>query len=64
MKCKYFEKETGNKYCSNYLGPQIVWAYGEGTIIKHNCKDKCKYVDCKKLEELQGLKRGWLIDIK
>ena len=21
-------------------------------------KDKCKYIDCKKLEELQGLKRG------
>lgn len=59
MKCKYFKKETGDKYCSNYLGPQIVGAYGEGTIIKHNCKDKCKYVDCKKLEELQGLKRGW-----
>ena len=40
MKCKYFKKETGDKYCSNYLGPQIVGAYGEGTIIKHNCKDK------------------------
>lgn len=32
MKCKYFKKETGDKYCSNYLGPQIVGAYGEGTI--------------------------------
>lgn len=51
-------RKLGDKYCSNYLGPQIVGAYGEGTIIKHNCKDKCKYIDCKKLEELQGLKRG------
>lgn len=58
MKCKYFKKENGDKYCSNYLGPQVIGSCEKGTIIKHNCKDKCKYVDCKKLEELQGLKRG------
>ena len=58
MKCKYFKKEASDKYCSNYLGPQVIGACEKGTIIKHNCKDKCKYVDCKKLEELQVLKRG------
>lgn len=58
MKCKYFKKEASDKYCSNYLGPQVIGACEKGTSIKHNCKDNCKYVDCKKLEELQGLKRG------
>lgn len=56
MKCKYFKKEASDKYCSNYLGPQVIGAYEKGTIIKHNCKDKCKYVDCKKFEKLQGIK--------
>lgn len=58
MKCKYFKKEASDKYCSNYLGPQVIGTCEKGTSIKHNCKDKCKYVDCNKLEELQGLKRG------
>lgn len=58
MKCKYFKKEASDKYCSNYLGPQVIGTCEKGTSIKHNCKDKCKYVDCNKLEELQVLKRG------
>ena len=58
MKCKYFKKESDDKYCSNYLGPQIIGLYGEGTIIKHNCKDRCKYADCNKFEKSQVLIGG------
>lgn len=58
MKYKYFKKESDDKYCSNYLGPQIIGLYGEGTIIKHNCKDRCKYADCNKFEKSQELKGG------
>lgn len=58
MKCKYFKKENGDKYCSNYLGPQVIETFEKETFIKHNCKDRCKYADCNKFKKSQELKGG------
>lgn len=55
MKCKYFEKEGAT--CKHFIGYTTIGRVnGKGLMLREGCKNFCKYVDCKKLEELQGLK--------
>lgn len=55
MKCKYFEKEGAT--CKHFIGYTIIGRVnGKGLMLREGCKNFCKYVACKKLEELQGLK--------